>query len=236
MKLGKIFTRAALLAPMVSLLSLGYQYPGDETILQQSSPPPADPLPPRITDTRMILAVMLIESACRRYVRNRVITSVSGAKGEMQVMDATNAEPKCTVTPAQNKTLDERARVGRDYIRQLRHDFETHGLACPTDHFAVHGNLSVFIPQRIDHVEALDRTLAAYNAGLGTVNNVILNEGDHWRESKDLPLQAKNYLVKFYKALDTLEQDKKIYNQCYALLPEDLKIRETVSVQNRLTP
>jgi soluble lytic murein transglycosylase len=48
-----------------------------------------------------------------------VLTSSAGAKGSMQVEDTTNTNPGFGVTPAQNNSLAERARVGRDYLQAL---------------------------------------------------------------------------------------------------------------------
>lgn len=45
-----------------------------------------------------------------------VVTSSAGAKGRMQVEDGTNTNPGFGVRPAQDNSLDERARVGRDYL------------------------------------------------------------------------------------------------------------------------
>lgn len=55
---------------------------------------------------------------------NRNAVSPTGAKSEWQVMDRTNADPGFGVRPAQNDSLEERARVGRDYWRAMVHRYK----------------------------------------------------------------------------------------------------------------
>jgi hypothetical protein len=65
-------------------------------------------------------AVMQAESQGKRYDKNgRPLTSSKGAKGEMQVMDKTFKGPGFGVEPPRDKSLDERARVGRDYLKAM---------------------------------------------------------------------------------------------------------------------
>lgn len=47
------------------------------------------------------------------------VTSPAGAQGVMQVMPTTNANPGFGVTPAQDNSPQERARVGRDYLQAM---------------------------------------------------------------------------------------------------------------------
>lgn len=100
---------------------------------------------------RLTNIVMDNESGGRRYEKDGVtlLTSPAGAKGEMQVMDATNLDPGFGVVPADmsgtpEQQADERARVGRDYIAAM-------------------------VKRYADPAKAL----AAYNAGPGTVDNAI---------------------------------------------------------------
>ncbi|MDG9966928.1 transglycosylase SLT domain-containing protein [Achromobacter mucicolens] len=74
-----------------------------------------------------------------------VVTSPKGAKGRMQVMDDTNRDPGYGVVPARDDSLEERARVGRDYFQAMLREYG--------------GNLT--------------QALAAYNAGPGNVNNAL---------------------------------------------------------------
>ncbi|OAE72608.1 hypothetical protein A7J71_11350 [Achromobacter insolitus] len=74
-----------------------------------------------------------------------VVTSPKGAKGRMQVMDATNRDPGYGVAPARDDSLEERARVGRDYFQAMLREYG--------------GNLT--------------QALAAYNAGPGNVNSAL---------------------------------------------------------------
>ena len=75
----------------------------------------AQELPPELLN-----AVLQAESRGQRFdEKGRLLTSKKGAKGEMQVMDKTNLAPGFGVTPARNKSPDERARVGRDYLAAM---------------------------------------------------------------------------------------------------------------------
>lgn len=64
---------------------------------------------------------------------NRNAVSPTGAKSEWQVMDATNLDPGFGVRPARNDSLEERARVGRDYwaamVTRYEGDLELSGIA-----------------------------------------------------------------------------------------------------------
>ncbi len=69
---------------------------------------------------RLINITMASESNGRRFDKSGgLLTSPAGAKGEMQVLDGTNKDPGFGVKPAQNDSPDERARVGRDYIKAM---------------------------------------------------------------------------------------------------------------------
>lgn len=71
--------------------------------------------------------------------------SPKGAKGVMQVMDATNTNPGFGIKPAQDDSPEERARVGRDYLTAMVTRY-------PGD---------------------LNKALAAYNAGPGAVDDAV---------------------------------------------------------------
>lgn len=72
--------------------------------------------------------IVHIESRGRRDA-----VSPTGAKSEWQVMDDTNLDPGFGVRPARNNTLEERARVGRDYwaamVARYEGDLELAGIA-----------------------------------------------------------------------------------------------------------
>lgn len=76
-----------------------------------AAPTPANPL---------LSAQMQQESGGQDYDKNgNVLTSPKGAKGAMQVLDNTNLDPGYGVTPAQDNSVEERDRVGRDYSAAL---------------------------------------------------------------------------------------------------------------------
>lgn len=113
------------------------------------------------------------ESGGRDYdAAGRVITSPKGAKGLMQVMDATNLDPGYGVRPAQNDSLEERARVGQDYLK------------------AMIGNYG----------GDLTKALAAYNAGPGNVDRALAaaqKAGDpNWMQYLPKPQETVPYVQK----------------------------------------
>lgn len=94
----------------------------------------------------LLRLVAQAESGNRDYdAAGRVVTSPVGAKGRMQVMDATNRDPGYGVAPARDDSLEERARVGQDY------------LAAMVSHYG--GDVR--------------KGLAAYNAGPGNVDRAL---------------------------------------------------------------
>lgn len=95
--------------------------------------------------------VLGIESNGQRYAKDgSVLTSPKGAKGEMQVMDATNLDPGFGVRPAADNSLGERARVGSDYLDAML--------------------------KRYGGDEA--KAMAAYNAGPGALDKALAKGGD----------------------------------------------------------
>jgi len=94
----------------------------------------------------LLRLVAQAESGNRDYdSAGRVVTSPVGAKGRMQVMDATNRDPGFGVRPAVDDSLEERARVGQDYLAAM---VQRYG-----------GDIR--------------RGLAAYNAGPGSVDRAL---------------------------------------------------------------
>lgn len=113
------------------------------------------------------------ESGGRDYdSAGRVITSPKGAKGSMQVMDATNLDPGYGVRPAADDSLEERARVGQDYLK------------------AMIGNYG----------GDLTKGLAAYNAGPGNVDRALAaaqQAGDpNWMQYLPKPQETVPYVQK----------------------------------------
>lgn len=64
--------------------------------------------------------VLQKESGGRRYDKaGNLLTSPKGAEGEMQVMPYTSRDPGFGVTPARDRSPDEIARVGREYLSAM---------------------------------------------------------------------------------------------------------------------
>lgn len=129
--------------------------------------------------TRLVNLVMGVESGGRRFAADGSLlqgpqTKFGTAKGEMQVLDGTTADPGFGVTPARDNSPDERARVGRDYLAAMvrRYDGD------------------------------LPKALAAYNWGPGNVDQAIVRAGA--RPGGDwmtfAPAETQNYVAKITKA------------------------------------
>ncbi len=124
--------------------------------------------------SRLTNIVMNIESNGRRYddagnLLEGPMTRFGTAKGEMQVLDGTNADPGYGVKPAQDDSPEERARVGRDYLAAMLKEYK--------------GDVS--------------KALAAYNWGPGNVDAAVKQHGPEWvnhapRETRDYVASALN--------------------------------------------
>lgn len=111
------------------------------------------------------------DEALRRLESNNNPNAVSptGAKGRYQVLDSTNRDPGYGVQPAQNDSVAERERVGRDYYGALLTNYK--------------GD-----PRKAD---------AAYTDGPGTVDAAAKKYGDDWL--KHMPQQAQKRVADMEK-------------------------------------
>ncbi len=101
-------------------------------------------------DDILINAVMQAESRGKRFDKaGKLLTSVKGAEGEMQVMPTTQSKPGFGITPARDSSAEEKARVGRDYLKAM---------------ISKYGDTTT--------------ALAAYNWGPGKVNKWLEKGGD----------------------------------------------------------
>ena len=126
---------------------------------------------------RMTQITLGSESNGQRYGPDgkTLLTSSAGAKGEMQVLDGTNLKPGFGVTPAQDNGPDERARVGRDYLKAM-----------------------------LTQYGSPDKAWAAYNAGPGALDKAM-EASLKGRGQNDwlsyLPPETQAYVAKNMKAL-----------------------------------
>ena len=76
------------------------------------------------TFEELVAAVKQAESRGKRYTpEGKLTTSAKGALGEMQVMPKTVTDPGFGVVPAKDKSPDEIARVGRDYLQAMKQKY-----------------------------------------------------------------------------------------------------------------
>jgi len=81
-------------------------------------------------DGSLLKHVLHMESRGQDYDKdNKLLTSPKGAEGRMQVMRDTQRDPGFGVTPAQNNSPDEIARVGRDYLKAMQARYKEDKLA-----------------------------------------------------------------------------------------------------------
>lgn len=137
----------------------------------KANPSPIDRLATIAGDVnfeRLNTAKRVVESGNKDHNKDgTVVTSSKGAKGRDQVMDATNADPGYGVTPAKDNSLEERSRVGKDYLGAMLKEFG--------------GDVN--------------KAVAAYNAGPGAVSKAISSAKDgNWLAQ--LPKETQDYVVK----------------------------------------
>jgi hypothetical protein len=117
---------------------------------------------------RLLSLVAKQESGNRDYdAAGNVITSSAGARGRMQVMPGTGRDPGFGVKPAANDSLEELARVGRDYMTAMIQKYQ--------------GNVPM--------------ALAAYNYGPAAFDKAAekaAKAGVHWMEV--IPDETNNYV------------------------------------------
>lgn len=100
---------------------------------------------------RMIAITAQSESGNRDYANGRLVTSPKGAQAAMQTMPATQRDPGYGVTPARDDSVEEKNRVGRDYLAALARKYG-------------------------DPAKAW----AAYNAGPGRLDAALRDGGSQW--------------------------------------------------------
>jgi len=105
-----------------------------------------------------------------RNADGSVVTSPKGAKGRMQVLDGTNKDPGFGVRPARDDSLEERARVGRDYIDAMT---------------ARYGG-------------DMKKAWAAYNWGPGNLEAAMKEHGPAWFDHA--PAETRAYVTNNLKA------------------------------------
>lgn len=104
-----------------------------------------------------------VESGGRDFnADGSVVTSTTGAKGRMQVLDSTLRDPGFGVTPARDDSLEERSRVGRDYYDALLKRYGSH-----------------------------EKAMAAYTDGAGTLDKALEQHGSDWLSAMPAQAQKR---------------------------------------------
>lgn len=126
---------------------------------------PAAPSGGGSTLGRMVAITMHSESRSRDFnADGSLVRSSKGAEGRMQTLPSTQADPGFGVRPAQDDSVEEKARVGRDYLAAL--------------------------VKRYGGDPA--KAWAAYNAGPGRVDQAIKDRGAGWLAA--LPKETRDYV------------------------------------------
>jgi hypothetical protein len=136
---------------------------------------------------RLTNIIMGVESRGRDLdARGNVLTSPKGAQGRMQVMPMTQKDPGFGVRPAQDDSLEEKARVGRDYLAAMVKRYD--------------GDIA--------------KAAAAYNWGPGAVDKAVKdaekNAGKGERVGTDAwlasaPAETRNYVASVLKQMNSPE-------------------------------
>ena len=189
------------------------------------------------------------ESGGRRYdssgnlLQGPEVRGQGTAKGEHQVMDATNKDPGYGVVPARDNSPEERARVGRDYMAAMLREYDFDYAKALAAYNAGPGNVNnaikaaekagdpdwmKFLPKPKETVPYVQKILAEFNAGLGAppkptlsaVQDRIRQEiGDDNPKALDLALKAGEAM---YKAAEKDAKDRSdqaldvVYKALYA--------------------
>lgn len=126
---------------------------------------PAAPAGGGSTLGRMVAITMHSESRSRDFnADGSLVRSPKGAEGRMQTMPGTQADPGFGVRPAQNDSVEEKARVGRDYLAAM--------------------------VKRYNGDPA--KAWAAYNAGPGRVDEAVKTNGSGWLAA--MPKETRDYV------------------------------------------
>lgn len=126
----------------------------------------------------------------------------TGAAGLMQLMPHTANNPGFGITPVQDNSPMENRRVGTQYLDAL-YDY-------------YHGDV--------------DKALAAYNWGMGNVNNAVKEHGDAWRTI--LPDETRHYINNYHRgegmntptiaqaeAVNSVQQNAQAFGTSYYTTP-----------------
>lgn len=122
-------------------------------------------LAPSNADNVIAITAQAESGSQERNPDGTYVTSSAGAKGKMQVMDGTNANPGYGVTPAKDDSDAERTRVGQDYILALAKNYG--------------GDMS--------------KAWAAYNAGPGAVDKAVKADPTNWLSA--MPAETQSYVT-----------------------------------------
>lgn len=144
------------------------------TMVGENPPESGAGLPlPEVGNDRISAITANTESGNRDFAPDgSLLTSRAGARGRMQVLDSTNADPGYGVRPAANNSPEERARVGRDYIAALRNNYD--------------GDMR--------------RAWGAYVWGPGKLDAALAAHGENWLENA--PAEVRDYVSKNMAALN----------------------------------
>lgn len=115
--------------------------------------------------SRMVAITAHSESRNQDFNKDgSLVTSKAGAQGRMQTLPSTQADPGFGVRPAQDDSVAEKARVGRDYLAAMVRRYN--------------GDPS--------------KAWAAYNAGPGRVDEAVRQHGAGWLAA--MPQETRDYV------------------------------------------
>lgn len=132
-----------------------------------TNPAPATPVPTPGGGTtlgRMTAITLHTESRGQDYTNGHLTTSSAGAQGAMQTMPGTQRNPGFGIKPAQDDSVAEMNRVGRDYLAAMMQRY--------------HGDAA--------------KAWAAYNGGPGRLDAAVAAHGAGWLAG--MPRETQDYV------------------------------------------
>lgn len=159
-------------------------------------------------------AVAQQESGNRNYDdAGNLITSSKGAEGKMQVMPFTQRDPGYGVTPARDDSVEEKERVGREYLDAMLKKYDGNPTLALAAYNAGPGNVDKWIDRYGDpRTDAIDERDFAQRIPFKETKDYVnkINEDMGYNEASDDPAsnEGTSGFVDLYDVLDPVNAEE----------------------------
>jgi hypothetical protein len=156
------------------------------------------------------------------------MTRYGTAKGKMQVLDMTNRDPGFGVTPARNDSLEERARVGNDYLEAMVKRYNYYPYASLAYNWGP-GNVDKWLKRGANpsEIPAESRAYVAKTSGVD-----LGKMGSGTTIPRSVPQKTEqpgiDYASRLKKAGEDYEANKKANEEFYSKEMEGIKAPEKI--------